>query len=133
MGFQKVGVLGAGIMGGGIAEVAAATGATVIVRSRSQATADAMLAVMAKSLAKQVEKGKRTADEADAIIARVSATSHMKDLAPCDFVIESVIEDLEVKRSVFRELNAVVHADAIIATNTSTLSVIELAMETSRP
>ncbi len=133
MGFQKVGVLGAGIMGGGIAEVAAATGANVIVRSRSQATADAMLAVMAQSLAKQVDKGKRTAEEADAILARVSATTHLKDLADCDFVIESVIEDLEVKRSVFRELNEVVHADAIIATNTSTLSVIELAMETSRP
>ena len=60
MGFQRVGVLGAGIMGGGIAEVAAATGATVIVRSRGQATADAVLAVVAKSLAKQVERGKRT-------------------------------------------------------------------------
>jgi 3-hydroxybutyryl-CoA dehydrogenase len=111
--FQKVGVLGSGIMGSGIAEVAAAT--------------------MAKSLAKQVERGKRTAEDAEAIIARVSATTHLADLADCDFVIESVVEDLEVKRAVFRELNAVVHADAIIATNTSTLSVIELAMETSRP
>jgi len=112
-------------MGSGIAEVAAATGATVIVRSRSHTTTDAMLATVAKSLARQVEKGKRSAEDAEAITSRV--------LADCDFVIESVIEDLEVKRAVFRELSAVVNPEAIIATNTSTLSVIELAMETSRP
>ncbi|MEO9181706.1 MAG: 3-hydroxyacyl-CoA dehydrogenase NAD-binding domain-containing protein, partial [Acidimicrobiales bacterium] len=69
MGFQKVGVLGSGIMGGGIAEVAASTGAIVIVRSRSQATANAMLATMAKSLARQVEKDKRTQVEADELLA----------------------------------------------------------------
>src|SRR5579863_5401673 len=131
--FQKVGVLGSGIMGSGIAEVAASTGATVIVRSRNQASADAMLTTMAKSLAKQVEKGKRTVEDADAILSRVSATTNLKDLAECDFIIESVIEDLEVKRGVFRELNDVADSDAIIATNTSTLSVIELAMEMSRP
>jgi 3-hydroxybutyryl-CoA dehydrogenase len=133
MGFQKIGVLGSGIMGGGIAEVAAATGATVIVRSRSHATADAMLATIEKSLAKQVDKGKRTPEDADDIIARVSSTTHLSDLADCDFIIESVIEDLDVKRGVFRELNDVVKPEAIVATNTSTLSVIELAMETSRP
>jgi 3-hydroxybutyryl-CoA dehydrogenase len=133
MGFQKVGVLGSGIMGSGIAEVAAATGATVIVRSRSQATGEAMLATMAKSLTKQIEKAKRSAEDAEAIIKRVSATTHMADLSDCDFIIESVVEDLEVKRLVFRELNDVVKPEAILATNTSTLSVIELAMETSRP
>jgi 3-hydroxybutyryl-CoA dehydrogenase len=133
MGFQKVGVLGSGIMGSGIAEVAAATGATVIVRSRSQATGEAMLATMATSLTKQIEKGKRTPEDAEAIIKRVSATTHMADLSDCDFIIESVVEDLEVKRTVFRELNDVVKPEAILATNTSTLSVIELAMETSRP
>jgi 3-hydroxybutyryl-CoA dehydrogenase len=133
MGFQKVGVLGSGIMGSGIAEVAAATGATVLVRSRNQASADAMLKSLAKSLAKQVEKGKRSSDDAEAILARVSATTNLKDLSDCDFIIESVVEDLEVKRSVFRELDDVADNDAIIATNTSTLSVIELAMETSRP
>jgi 3-hydroxybutyryl-CoA dehydrogenase len=133
MGFQKVGVLGSGIMGSGIAEVAAATGATVIVRSRSQATGEAMLATMAKSLTKQIEKGKRSAEDAEAIIKRVSATTHLADLSDCDFIIESVVEDLDVKRLVFRELNDVVKPEAILATNTSTLSVIELAMETSRP
>ena len=131
--FQNVGVLGSGIMGSGIAEVAAATGATVIVRSRSQATADAMLTTMQKSLAKQVEKGKKEQSEADAILSRVTATTHLSDLADCDFVIESVIEDLAVKRALFNELSGVINPDAVLATNTSTLSVIELAMETSRP
>jgi 3-hydroxybutyryl-CoA dehydrogenase len=131
--FQKVGVLGSGIMGSGIAEVAAATGATVIVRSRSQATADAMLTTMQKSLAKQVEKGKKDQSEADAILSRVTATTHLSDLADCDFVIESVIEDLAVKRALFNELGGIINPEAVLATNTSTLSVIELAMETSRP
>ena len=131
--FQRVGVLGSGIMGSGIAEVAAATGATVIVRSRSQATADAMLTTMQKSLAKQVEKGKRDQGEADAILSRVTATTHLSDLSDCDFVIESVIEDLAVKRALFNELGGIINPEAVLATNTSTLSVIELAMETSRP
>jgi 3-hydroxybutyryl-CoA dehydrogenase len=133
MTIRKVGVLGSGIMGSGIAEVVASAGATVLVRSRSLATADAMLAAMEKSLAKQVEKGKRTQDEADALRARVSATTRLADLADCDLVIESVVEDLDVKRALFNELNHLINPEAILATNTSTLSVIELAMETSRP
>lgn len=133
MSFQKVGVLGSGIMGSGIAEVAAGAGASVVVRSRSQATADAMLAALEKSLAKQVEREKRTQVEAEALRARVSATTRLADLTDCDLVIESVVEDLDVKRALFNELNHVVNPEAILATNTSTLSVIELAMETSRP
>ena len=133
MSFQKIGVLGSGIMGGGIAEVAASTGATVVVRSRSPATADAMLATIDTSLARQVEKGTRTREDADALRARVSATTHLSDLADCDFVIESVVEDLDVKRELFNELSRLINEDAILATNTSTLSVIELAMETTRP
>ena len=133
MSFQKVGVLGSGIMGGGIAEVAAATGAAVVVRSRSQATADAMLATIEKSLSRQVEKGKLAQVDADALRARVSATTHLSDLSDCDLVIESVVEDVDVKRALFNELSRVINAGAILATNTSTLSVIELAMETARP
>lgn len=133
MTFQKVGVLGSGIMGSGIAEVAAAAGATVVVRSRSQATADAMLAELEKSLARQVEKERRTREDADALRDRVSATTSLADLHECDLVIESVVEDLAVKKSLFNELDRSVQPSAIIATNTSTLSVIELAMETARP
>ena len=133
MSFQKVGVLGSGIMGSGIAEVVASAGAEVVVRSRSQATADAMLAALEKSLAKQVERGKRSQSDADSLRARVSATTRLADLADCDLVIESVVEDLDVKRALFNELNHIINPDAILATNTSTLSVMELAMETSRP
>ncbi len=133
MTFQKVGVLGSGIMGSGIAEVVASAGATVIVRSRSQATAEAMLAALEKSLAKQVDQGKRSQADADALRSRVSATTRLADLADCDLVIESVVEDLDVKRALFNELNHIINPSAILATNTSTLSVIELAMETSRP
>jgi len=133
MTFQKVGVLGSGIMGSGIAEVAAAAGATVIVRSRSQTTADAMLAGLEKSLAKQVEREKRTQEDADTLRARVSATTSLADLHDCDFVIESVVEDLAIKKAIFNELDRAVQHTAVLATNTSTLSVIELAMETSRP
>ena len=133
MNLRTIGVLGSGIMGSGIAEVAAGAGALVVVRSRSQATADAMLAGLEKSLAKQVEKNKRTPEEAEALRARVSATTSLSDLHDCDLIIESVVEDLAVKKALFNELDRAVQHSAILATNTSTLSVIELAMETSRP
>ena len=133
MNIRSVGVLGSGIMGSGIAEVVAAAGASVIVRSRSLASAEAMLAGLEKSLARQVERGKRSAEDAAALRARVRATSSLDELAECDLVIESVVEDMDVKRTIFNELDRAVRHDAILATNTSTLSVIDLAMETSRP
>jgi 3-hydroxybutyryl-CoA dehydrogenase len=120
-------------MGSGIAEVAAASGYDVVLRSRSQASADAMKAGVEKSLARQVEREKRTADDAAAILARVSVTTDLKDLAPCDLVIESVVEDLAVKIALFKELDAIVSESTIVATNTSTLPVVEMAMATSRP
>ena len=125
--FQRVGVLGSGIMGSGIAEVVAGAGARVIVRSRSQTTADAMLGALEESLAKQVEKEKRTSAEAQALRSLVSVTTSLGDLAHCDLVIESVVEEISVKRAIFNELDRVVQPGAILATNTSTLSVIELA------
>lgn len=133
MAINKVGVIGSGIMGSGIAEVAASAGCTVIVRSRSQATADGMIAGLEKSLAKQVERGKKSQEDADALRARVSATTSLADLADCDLVIESIVEDLATKKALFNELDHVVKAGAIIATNTSTLPVVEMAMQTSRP
>jgi 3-hydroxybutyryl-CoA dehydrogenase len=133
MTINKVGVIGSGIMGGGIAEVAAGAGCTVILRSRSQATADGMIAGLEKSLAKQVERGKKSQEDADALRARVSATTSLKDLADCDLVIESIVEDLGTKKALFNELDGIVKSGAIIATNTSTLPVIEMAMQTSRP
>ncbi|MCU1497796.1 MAG: 3-hydroxyacyl-CoA dehydrogenase [Acidimicrobiales bacterium] len=133
MTIKRVGILGSGIMGSGIAEVAAKAGHEVVLRSRQQASADAMVAGLEKSLAKQVERGKLDADESTAIRSRVSATAHLGDLRDCDFVLESVVEDLAIKKELFKELDQVVKDSAILATNTSTLAVIEMAMVTGRP
>ncbi len=120
-------------MGSGVAEVAAKAGHEVILRSRRQETADAMVASLEKSLAKQVDREKITAEDRDATLARVTATSDLHALKDCDLVIESVVEDLAVKKELFNELDRLVQDSAILATNTSTLSVIDLAMETGRP
>lgn len=133
MTINTVGILGSGIMGSGIAEVAAKTGHTVILRSRKQESADAMVAALEKSLTKQVDRGKLSEDDKAAILGRVSATSNLHALADCDLVIESVVEDLAVKTELFKELDLVVKADAILATNTSTLSVVDMAVATDRP
>jgi len=130
---NRVGIVGSGIMGSGIAEVAAKAGYEVILRSRHQATADAMVAALEKSLAKQVEKGRLDEEERGKIIARVSATERLADLADCDLVIESILEDLTIKKELFAELDRVVKDTAILATNTSTLPVVEMAVETGRP
>ncbi|HEX4906761.1 MAG TPA: 3-hydroxybutyryl-CoA dehydrogenase [Acidimicrobiales bacterium] len=133
MTISSVGIIGSGIMGSGIAEVAAKAGSTVVLRSRQQETADDMVARLTKSLDKQVERGKLEQAERDAVIGRVSATSSLNDLADCDLIIESVVEDLEVKRALFAELDGIAKPDAILATNTSTLPVIEMAVQTKRP
>jgi 3-hydroxybutyryl-CoA dehydrogenase len=133
MTIKRVGIVGSGIMGSGIAEVAAAHGHEVVVRSRSRATAGAMVAALEKSLARQVEKGKRTDAERDGILARVTATADLDELAGSDLVIESVVEDLAVKKQLFAELDRVCPDGTVLATNTSTLPVVELAMATGRP
>jgi 3-hydroxybutyryl-CoA dehydrogenase len=133
MTINRVGVVGSGIMGSGVAEVAAKAGHEVILRSRRQETADAMLASLEKSLNKQVEREKITAEDRDAALGRVTATSELTALKDCDLVLESVVEDLAIKKELFNELDRVVQDGAILATNTSTLSVIDLAMETGRP
>jgi 3-hydroxybutyryl-CoA dehydrogenase len=133
MAIERLGIVGSGIMGSGIAEVAAKAGVDVVLRSRKQESADAMVAVLGKSLAKQVGRGKLDEAEAEAVQARVSATSDLDALAGCDLVIESVVEDLDVKKQLFAELDRVVQDGAILATNTSTLPVVEMAVETRRP
>lgn len=120
-------------MGSGIAEVAAKSGVEVILRSRQQATADAMVAGLAKSLAKQVEKGRLDETAAKEIEGRVTATDDLQALADCDLVIESVVEDLAVKQDLFRQLDGIVKPEGILATNTSTLPIVELATATERP
>ena len=133
MTINRIGIIGSGIMGSGIAEVAAKSGFEVVLRSRQLASADAMVAALEKSLGRQVEKGRMESADADAALARVSATEDLHALADCDLVIESVLEDLDVKKKLFRELSQICGDEAILATNTSTLPVVEMAMETGRP
>jgi 3-hydroxybutyryl-CoA dehydrogenase len=133
MAVKQLGIVGSGIMGSGIAEVAAKAGVTVVLRSRKQESADAMVEALVTSLAKQVERGKLAEADADVIGSRVSATADLEALADCDLVVESIVEDLETKKHLFVELDRVVKDGAILATNTSTLPVIELAVETARP
>lgn len=130
---KRLGIVGSGIMGGGIAETAARAGIEVLLRSRRQETADATVAGMERSMARQIERGKLTEEERTAILSRITTTSDLADLSDSDLVIESVVEDIETKKHLFRELDRVVGHDAVIATNTSTLPVVELAMETNRP
>lgn len=120
-------------MGAGIAEVAAKAGHDVVLRSRQQATAEAMRTGLEKSLGKQVDKGRLSAEDRDTALERVTATHDLADLADCDLVIESVVEDLAVKKQLFAELDRVVKPGAILATNTSTLPVVEMAVATERP
>jgi len=130
---KRVGIVGSGIMGSGIAEVAAKTGHEVVLRSRKQETADKTVAGLEKSLNKQVEKGRLSEEDRDGALQRVTATSDLGDLAACDLVIESVVEDLATKKELFNELDRICGDTTILATNTSTLPVIEMAMETGRP
>jgi 3-hydroxybutyryl-CoA dehydrogenase len=133
MGVKRIGVVGSGIMGAGVAEVAARSGFEVVLRSRTQEGADAMLGGLEASLARQVQKGRLEQPAANDIRGRVGAVTALDELAACDLVLESVVEDLAVKQELFGELDRVCAPDAILATNTSTLPVVELAMVTGRP
>jgi 3-hydroxybutyryl-CoA dehydrogenase len=130
---KRVGIVGSGIMGSGIAEVAAKAGYDVVLRSRQQNTADAMVAGLEKSLAKQLERNKIEASERDAVLGRVRAVTDLHELAECDLVLESIVEDLPTKKQLFNDLDRICPDHAILATNTSTLPVVEMAMETGRP
>jgi 3-hydroxybutyryl-CoA dehydrogenase len=133
MAIKRVGIVGSGIMGAGIAESAAVHGFEVVLRSRSQGSADGTVAGMEKSLGRQVEKGKLTEAERDGALQRLSPVTDLGALAECDLVIESVVEDLAVKKHLFSELDRICKDHTILATNTSTLAVVDMAMETGRP
>lgn len=130
---KRVGIVGSGIMGSGLAEVAARAGYEVVVRSRSRSSADAMVTAIDKGLVRAIEKGRATEDERASILGRIEATDDLGRMADCDLVIESVVEDLAVKRALFAELEQIVKPGGILATNTSTLPVVEMAMVTARP
>jgi 3-hydroxybutyryl-CoA dehydrogenase len=133
MTIKRVGIVGSGTMGSGIAEVACKNGYEVILRSRSQAGADGMIKGLEKSLGKQVDKGKLAESERDTALALVRGVTELDELAECDLVVESVVEDLAVKKELFASLDKICAPHAILATNTSTLPVVEMAVATSRP
>ena len=131
--FCRLGVVGSGIMGAGIAEVAARSGYQVVVRSRQASVAKDTAARLARSLQGQAAKGRITTDEADAALALVRTTDALDELADCDLVIESVVENLATKKELFAALDAICDERTLLASNTSTLPVVELAMATRRP
>jgi 3-hydroxybutyryl-CoA dehydrogenase len=130
---ENVGVLGAGLMGHGIAQVAAAAGYSVVLREVDDATLQKGLGKIEKQLARAVEKGKSTQEEADAARGRISGTVDYRDLADCDLVIEAITESLPLKLEMWREVDPIVKPQALFATNTSSLAVIDQAAVTSRP
>jgi 3-hydroxybutyryl-CoA dehydrogenase len=130
---KKVGVLGAGLMGHGIAQVTAAAGYDVVLREVDDATLQNGVGKIEKQLAKSVEKGKSSQEDADAVRGRIRGTIDYNDLADCDLVIEAITEDLGVKLAMWKEVDAVVKPEAVFATNTSSLAVIDQAASTTRP
>ncbi|HXU34554.1 MAG TPA: 3-hydroxybutyryl-CoA dehydrogenase [Thermoanaerobaculia bacterium] len=133
MAIQKVGVLGCGLMGAGIAEIAAKAGLTTVVREVNQGFLDKGLARIQGSLAKAVEKGKLDAAARDAALANLTGTTEFADLADCDLVVEAIVENVEEKKKTFAALDEIVKAEAIFASNTSSLTITQLAMSTKRP
>jgi 3-hydroxybutyryl-CoA dehydrogenase len=130
---KKVGVVGCGLMGHGIAQVSAQAGYDVIVREVSDELGAKGLAKIEKQLARAVEKGRSTQEEADAVLARIATTTAYADLADCDLVIEAVTEHLATKLEMWREVDQLVKPAALFATNTSSLAVIDQAAATGRP
>jgi 3-hydroxybutyryl-CoA dehydrogenase len=129
----KVGVVGCGLMGHGIAQICAQAGWNVVVREVGQEKLDAGIGRIEKQLARAVEKGKADQADADAVRERIQPTLDYGDFADCDLVIEAITEDLGMKLEMWKELESVVKDDATFATNTSSLAVIDQAASTSRP
>jgi len=132
MEIKTIGVLGAGTMGNGIAQTAAAAGYNVIMRDIEEKFVANGLKNIDKFLSKSVEKGKMAAAVKDGIMGRIKGTTKMEDLKDCDYVVEAVFEDMDLKKAVFKELDGLLRKDVIIGTNTSSMSITEIAAVTGR-
>ena len=130
---KKIGVLGTGTMGAGIIQVLAQNGYEVAVRARRQETIDKGIAGIAKNLDKLVAKEKITAADKDATLARISSSTELDIMKDVDLIIEAAVEDMEMKKALFVELDTICKPEAILATNTSALSITEIAAATKRP
>ncbi len=133
MDIKTIGVLGAGSMGNGIAQVAAQAGYQVVMRDIEDRFVENGLKAIGKFLAKSVEKGKMTEEQKKGVLGRIKGTIRMEDLRDADFVIEAVFEDLELKKNIFKQLDELTRPGVILTTNTSSMSITEIAMSTKRP
>jgi 3-hydroxybutyryl-CoA dehydrogenase len=130
---KKIFVLGAGTMGAGIVQAFAQHGCEVIVRDIKDEFVDRGIAGIAKGLDKQVAKGKMSEADKEAILSRISGTTDMKLAADCDLVVEAAIENMKIKKEIFAELDGICKSETILASNTSSLSITEVASATKRP
>jgi 3-hydroxybutyryl-CoA dehydrogenase len=133
MEIRKIGVVGAGQMGGGVAQVAAQAGLEVWLHDVDDAALERGRAAIGSRLERAVEKGRTTADEMRQVLERIRRTTRLADLAACDFVLEAVVEQIEVKTRLFRELDRTCRPGVILATNTSSISVTRIGAATERP
>ncbi len=133
MEIKRIGVVGAGTMGNGIAQVAAQIGCDVVMRDIEMKFVEGGMKKIQGFLSRSVEKGKMDSKEKDTIIGRIRGTTDMDDLNEVDFVVEAVLEDMDLKKRVFKELDELCRPDVILATNTSSMSITEIGASTKRP
>ncbi len=133
MDIKTIGVLGAGTMGSGIAQVASEAGFNVIMRDIEDSFVNKGMSAINKNLGRAVDKGKKSKEEAEEIIGRISGTTNLEDLSDADLVIEAVIENIELKKEIYKDLDRICKPKAVLASNTSGLSITEMASATNRP
>lgn len=133
MNIRTIGVVGAGTMGSGIAHIAAMAGYDVILRDIEMAFIDRAVANMDKFMARSVEKGKMTEEARQATIGRIKKTTALEEMSAADFIIEAILEKMDLKKEVFQTLNKVCRPEVILATNTSSMSITEIAAASGRP
>ncbi|MBT2646381.1 3-hydroxybutyryl-CoA dehydrogenase [Bacillus sp. ISL-34] len=133
MSIQKVMVIGAGQMGSGIAQVCAMSGYEVLLHDLKDEFVEKGLGTITKNLSRQVEKGKMEAEEKDAILSRLTSSTDLKNAAAVDLVIEAAVENMEIKTKIFAELDEITPQHVILASNTSSLPITEIAAATKRP
>jgi len=133
MSIEKIGVVGAGQMGNGIAHVAAQAGLQVVMQDVEERFVERGISTIDKNLQRGVDKGRMTAEQKQEVLGRIRGTTDLADFADCDLVVEAVIEDFQVKERVFRELDRICKAGIILASNTSSISITKIGACTERP
>ncbi|MDA8308984.1 MAG: 3-hydroxyacyl-CoA dehydrogenase NAD-binding domain-containing protein, partial [Deltaproteobacteria bacterium] len=133
MDVHKIGIVGAGAMGTGIANVAVMNGYEVVLRDIDISYVEKSRQNMAKFMARSVEKGKMSEEQRQAALNRIKGTTALEDLADVDFVIEAAIEDLNLKKEIFKSLDSICRPEIVLATNTSSMSITAIGASTTRP